>query len=232
MSRNIQLTRLLLISGAFAGPIYITGGLIQIITRPGFDMTRHPLSMLSLGDFGWIQIANFILTGTLVISGAIGLRRAAEGDGGWRRGALFIGLYGLGVLGGGLFSTDPSLGFPPGTPNAYPTTMTWHALLHFIFGQAGFLCIIIGTFIFARYFAITNQRGWMTYSVFTGGSFLVGIGVGIVFMGTAWTMIMLYVTVALVWVWLTMLMAYCLRQKLSIATGSRIRETAPAHVDY
>lgn len=52
--------------------------------------------------------------------------------------------------------------------------MTWHALLHFIFGQAGFLCIITGTFIFARYFAITDQRGWMAYSVFTGSSFLVG----------------------------------------------------------
>lgn len=81
MSGNIQLTRPLLISGLFAGPIYITVGLVQIATRTGFDITRHPLSMLSLGDFGWVQIANFILTGTLVISGAIGLRRAEEGNG-------------------------------------------------------------------------------------------------------------------------------------------------------
>jgi hypothetical protein len=80
MNTKAEQTRLLLTGGVMAGPIYILIGLAQILTRAGFDVTRHPLSMMSLGDLGWIQIANFIVTGLLVIAGAIGLRQAAQGD--------------------------------------------------------------------------------------------------------------------------------------------------------
>src|SRR5262245_17740696 len=157
-------TKLLLTGGVLAGPIYIIVGIAQILTRAGFDITRHPLSMMSLGDLGWIQIANFIVTGLLVIGGAVGLRRVAQADKRLRRGALLIGVYGLGVLGGGIFVTDPSLGFPPGTPDTYPETMSWHGLLHFIFGQIGFLALIVVSFVYARYFAKNQLRSWAMFS--------------------------------------------------------------------
>ena len=32
--------------------------LTQAATRAGFDLTRHPLSALSNGDLGWLQITN------------------------------------------------------------------------------------------------------------------------------------------------------------------------------
>lgn len=208
MKRNFGLTKFLLTCGMFAGPIYIIVGLAQILTRPGFDMTRHPLSMLSLGDLGWIQISNFLLTGSLVLLGAAGLRRAVNGDKRWRRGAMCVSLFGIGVIGGGLFSVDPSLGFPPGTPDVAPTTMSWHALLHFIFGQLGFLALIIASFIFARYFMTTKRRGWAVYSAFTGVFFLAAIVATGAVQGAAWASIALYAAIALVWVWLTILMAY------------------------
>lgn len=47
----------------------------QVLTRDGFDLSRHPLSELSLGDLGWVQIANFVPTGLLAISFALGARR-------------------------------------------------------------------------------------------------------------------------------------------------------------
>ena len=72
MNNRAEQTKLLLTGGVLAGPIYILVGIAQILTREGFDITRHPLSMMSLGDLGWIQIANFIVTGLLVIAGAIG----------------------------------------------------------------------------------------------------------------------------------------------------------------
>ena len=208
MNNDTQRTRQLLACGILAGPIYILVGLLQILTREGFDMTRHPLSLMSTGDLGWIQITNFILTGTLVVLGAIGLRRAVPADKRWRRGALFLGLYGLGVIGGGVFVTDPTLGFPPGTPNTYPETISWHGMLHFIFGQLGFLALIIASFIFARYFAAARQRGWAAFSFFTGSFFLFAIAASIAAMGAAWTMIALYVAVALGWVWLSTLTAH------------------------
>jgi hypothetical protein len=204
-------TNRLLVCGAIAGPIYITIGVAQIMTREGFDMTRHPLSLMSTGDLGWIQIANFIVTGILVLLGAIGLRRVANGDKRWIRGSLFIGLYGVGVIGGGLFVTDPALGFPPGTPNVYPETISWHGLLHFIFGQLAFLALIIANFIFARCFAAAKLHGWSAYSAFTGSFFLAAIFAAIAAMGATWSMIALYVAVALSWTWLTALAVRSIR---------------------
>jgi hypothetical protein len=205
MKDKTQLTRFLLACGIIAGPIYILVGLAQILAREGFDVTRHPLSLMSNGNLGWIQITNFILTGILVVLGAIGLRRAVSEDKRWRRGALFVGLYGVCVIGGGVFAADPALGFPPGTPDVYPETMSWHGLLHFIFGQLGFLALIIASFIFARYFAAAGLRGWAVFSAFTGSFFLAAIIASIAAAGAAWTMIALYVAVALSWVWLSAL---------------------------
>jgi hypothetical protein len=205
MKDKTQLTRLLLACGIIAGPLYIIVGLAQILTREGFDVTRHPLSMMSLGDLGWIQIANFLVSGILVVLAAIGLYRAIRGSRRWTLGALLILLYGIGVIGGGIFTTDPSLGFPPGTPDTYPETMTNSALLHFIFGQLGFLAVIIASLIFASYFAASKLSGWAVFSAFTGIFFLATIIASIAMMGAAWAMIALYVAVALAWVWLSAL---------------------------
>ena len=68
-------TRALLTCGLLAGPLFILLIVIQALTRPGFDLRRHPASMLSLGDLGWIQIANFMVSGLLIVAFAVGLRR-------------------------------------------------------------------------------------------------------------------------------------------------------------
>ena len=207
---------MLLTGGVLASPIYILVGLAQILTREGFDITRHPLSFMGIGDLGWIQIANFIVTGLLVIASAIGLRRLAEVETRLRRGALLIGIYGLGVLGGGIFVTDPALGFPPGTPNTYPETMSWHGLLHFIFGQIRFLALIVASFVYARYFASKGLRGWAMFSTLTGAIFLFAIIAGVITStgdSTALGLLTLYAAVTLAWVWLSAL-SYHMRSRL------------------
>jgi hypothetical protein len=217
MNDKVEQTKLLLAGGVLAGPIYILVGIAQILTRAGFDITRHPLSMMSLGDLGWIQITNFIVTGLLVIAAAIGMRRLAQADKHLRRGALLIGIYGLGVVGGGLFVTDPALGSPPGTPDTYPTTMSWHGLLHFIFGQIGFLALIVASFVYARYFAKNNSRGWAMFSAFTGALFLFAIMSTIATAGgdgSVWALLALYAAVLLAWIWLSTL-SYYMRNQLA-----------------
>jgi hypothetical membrane protein len=110
-----KVTRSLLIASLIAGPIYLVVGLAQALTRSGFDITRHALSLLSNGDLGWIQVTNFLVSGLLVIAGAVGMRRALEGKGKtW--GTLLIGVYGLGLIGASIFKADPAMGFPIGTP--------------------------------------------------------------------------------------------------------------------
>lgn len=55
----ITLNQILLACGIVTGPLYIALGLMQMLIRPGFDPTRHDLSLMSNGDLGWIQISNF-----------------------------------------------------------------------------------------------------------------------------------------------------------------------------
>jgi uncharacterized membrane protein YhaH (DUF805 family) len=166
-----RLTRQLLVLGAIAGPLYVILGLFQMSFREGFDIRRHPLSLLSNGEWGWVQIANFVVTGSLLIAGAVGVKRAIPTGRGRTWAPLMLGLYGIGLIGAGVFSADPALGFPPGTPLA-PNPVSSHGVLHFVFGAVGFAGLIASCFIFARRFNDLGARSWSMFSLATGVLFL------------------------------------------------------------
>jgi len=107
-TKTLSLTRILLLCGAIAGPLFLLTVLIQDYTRPAFDPRLQPLSLLSLGEWGWVQIVNFVLAGVLNLLYAGGLwRRLHPGRAGtW--GPLLIGAYGLGLIAVGVFRTDPA----------------------------------------------------------------------------------------------------------------------------
>jgi len=206
-SRDAKLTRVLLLCGVVAGPLYVIVGVIEMLTRPGFDPTRHDLSLMSNGDWGWIHVSLLILTGLLTIAGAVGMRRVLRGGRGGTWGPLLLGIYGLGLIGAGFFTADPALGFPPGTP-ADAHAISWHGLLHFICGGIGFLGLIAACFVFARRFAAQRQRGWVAYSVATGVIYLAafaGIAVGSNSVGVIMTIVILAFSVAVVlgWAWVS-----------------------------
>ena len=179
-TNDTRLTKALLTCGMSAGPFYIIVGLIQMAIRPGFDITRHSLSLLANGDLGWIQILSFLVTGILLIAGAVGVRRELQSGPGSRWAPRMLGLYGLGLMCAGIFSADPALGFPPGTP-LENNPISWHGMLHFIVGTIGFIGFIAACFIFARRFKSLQKLGWAWYSLITGILFLaafVGIASG------------------------------------------------------
>src|SRR5262249_21288806 len=152
----------------------------QVVVRPGFDITRHSLSLLANGDLGWIQIANFVVTGALLLAGAVGVKRTLVAGPGRIWAPRMLGLYGLGLIGAGLFGADPALGFPPGTP-LENNPISWHGLLHFIVGTIGFAGFIASCFIFARRFKDLGQTGWAADSLIAGVIFLaafIGIASG------------------------------------------------------
>src|ERR1041385_4353426 len=103
---DARLTKALLTCGIVAGPLYIVLGLIQMAIRPGFDITRHSLSLLANGDLGWIQPLNFLVTGVLLLAGAAGLKRALQSGPGYKWAPRMFELYGLGLIGAGLFRAD------------------------------------------------------------------------------------------------------------------------------
>ena len=217
ISSPAKLTGVLLICGVVAGPIYIIVGGIEMLTRPGFDPTRHDLSLMSNGDWGWIHISLLILTGLLTIAGAVGMRRVLRGGRGGTWGPLLLGIYGLGLIGAGFFTADPALGFPPGTPaNAH--AVSWHGLMHFVSGGIGFLGLIAACFVFARRFAAQRLWGWAVYSVATGVFFFaafVGIAAGSNSVGAITTFVILAFTVAVVigWAWVSAMAAKLLIER-------------------
>jgi hypothetical protein len=70
--------RLALWAGVVGPLLFVATFLIEGATRRGYDPVRLQVSYLSLGDQGWMQIANFCLSGGLAIFFAWGLRQALE----------------------------------------------------------------------------------------------------------------------------------------------------------
>jgi len=205
------LTTALLRCGVIAGPLYIIVGAIQVLIRPGFDVRYNVLSQMALGDLGWIQTANFAVSGLLVLAGAIGIGRALRSGRGATWAPRLIGVYGAGLVGAAIFSADPGFGFPPGTPAGMPATMSTHALIHFALGGIAFFSIIGACFVLGRRFAKSGERAWARYSALTGAFFLVA------FLGTAsgsglvaFTL-GLWVGIGLAWVWLSAVSARLIR---------------------
>ena len=137
-----RVTKSLLGYGVIAGPFYLVVALAQALTREGFDLGLHQWSLLANGGPGWIQIANFVITGAMVIAFAVGLRRALTPGQGARWAPRLVAIYGASLIAAGIFRADPALGFPVGTP-AGPGAVSWHGMLHFAAGGVGFTCIAI-----------------------------------------------------------------------------------------
>ncbi len=166
--------------GVVAGPFYIAISLIQAFTSTGFDLRRHPASLLSDGRLGWIQVVNFLLTEAMVIAGAIGMQRALPPGRRSRWIAGLVALFGVGMIGASIFKADPSYGFPPGTAAGKALTTTLHGNLHLVFGSLGFLGLIVATFVMASYFADLGDHWRARLSVASGVVFLLADLSGVV----------------------------------------------------
>jgi hypothetical protein len=119
-------------------------------------------------------------------------------------GPLLLGLYGLGLVGAGIFTADPALGFPPGTP-ADARSVSWHGLLHLVCGGIGFLGLIAACFVLARRFAGLRDRRWALASAVTGVVFLAGFAGIASGSGSGWTILGFWIAVVVAWTWLTAL---------------------------
>jgi Protein of unknown function (DUF998) len=169
-------TRLLLAGGAVAGPLFIVVAVIQALTRSGFEPSKHPLSLLSLGSAGWIQIANFVVAGLLFLASAVGIRRALSPGRASTWGPPLIGALGVALVAGGVFVADPGLGFPAGTPEGIPDEMSWHGIAHAAAPPLGFLALTVACFVLARRSFALGQRVWAVVSVAIGVA-IQGLGV-------------------------------------------------------
>ena len=228
-ARSIRTVRLLLGCGAVAGPLFVVAFLAEGAMRPGYDPVRVPVSSLALGTDGWMQVANFILTGALMLGYAQGLRRKESMlPTGSRWGPRLVAVLAVGLIGAGVFVTDPVNGY---MPEPVPATSV-HGGLHVLFSLFVFVPLAVAGVVFGRRFGRTNERGWAVYSVATGG--LVAAGLAVFWAagsGTALeplTGLVQRLTIAVGWGWLSALALHLL-SSMSRGRGSNGRgATSPA----
>ena len=198
IDRGRAVTKSLLGWGVVAGPFYLVVGLAQALLVPGFDLSRHALSLLLLGPLGWIQAVNLVLSGLMVLAAAVGFARLLRGGRGVASGIL-LGLYGLSFFGAALFPPDAMGGFPPGGTDA--STASVRGLLHLVAGAIGFVSLAAAAVVVGGWFRREGRRGVAITSYvaavvivlgFLGGAALamVPAGVGLLWLavvaGWAW----------------------------------------------
>jgi hypothetical protein len=190
-----------------AGPLYVAVVLIQAAIRPGFDLLHDDVSLLANGSLGWIQVANFLLTGACVLAFAAGMMRAI---GGWA--PRLIAGYGLGLVGAGLFVADPMNGFPAGAPAGRPETVSVHGMFHIVFAGIGFLCLVAACIVIARRFVAERRRGWAAFSIVAGVAFLAGFA-GIA-SGSSSALVVLgfWAALIIVWAWMAAVAVHMYRR--------------------
>ena len=159
-------TRFLLTCGAVGPLLFILVFLIEGATRPGYSAWRHFVSQLSLSSYGWMQILNFLLCGALTLAFTIGLLQVLRPSKSAFCGTLLLGVFSIGLLVAGLFSTDPALGYPVGVPEGHQTL---HGIIHGFSGLIVFTSLTAACFVFTAHFARQSQwKRWALYSFATG----------------------------------------------------------------
>jgi hypothetical membrane protein len=217
-ARDPRRSRLLLACGVIAGPLFTVAWAVEGATRAGYDPLRHPVSTLELGPLGWTQTVNFIVAGLLGLAFAVGLWRARASRGSSTWGSLLVAAFAIGLIGAGIFVTDPASGYPPGTPGKLDQYGSLHAALHDVFSIPTFFGLPIACFVFARRFAGWGERGWAIYSLVTGVVFVVGFvlyGVAVAQTESlvAFGGLFQRITITGGWAWLTLLAIHLQRAR-------------------
>ncbi len=140
-------------------------------SRAGYDWHRHTVSSLGDGDRGWQQRANFVLTGVLYSCAARGLSRCPRRT--VYAGAVpaLVAAAGIGLIGSGVFVTDPMGGFPPVESSedgsnhaALDTAPTREGTLHNVCAIPIFAGIPVAGLASAVVAARRRDYGWATFS--------------------------------------------------------------------
>lgn len=193
-------SRIFLLAGVAAGLLFFIVPTIAIFRRPGFDIARHAISMLSLGEGGWVMKAVFIVSGVLTLLCAVGVHMAVSREWTGFITALLIGAYGFGLILAGIFDAPAGLGFPPGTPQDQAPVMTTGPILHSVAFMIAFGALIASCFVFALYFLNAQQAIWALISLAVGIALPVLIGLGV--STTVPPGIAFYWAAMLGWLWL------------------------------
>jgi hypothetical protein len=158
-----QMKKFLSLCGMLGSILFVAVFTLEGRLRPGYDPRSMYISALSLGPRGWVQIANFILLGLLLILFIRALAAMFKGIKTAHGGIVLMTIVACLYLISGPFVMDPT-----GTPTAQSTV---HGLIHGIAGGIVFLLMAIIPFTFLKTFKNAPEwrpfRGWtLAFAIF------------------------------------------------------------------
>jgi hypothetical membrane protein len=116
--------RLLAVAATVGPPLFAALSVLAGLVKPGYDIAAQTVSDLAVGDYGWIQTANFLILGVAILAYALTRRSIA------------FGVAGAGTVLSAFYETDLA-----GAP------VTSHGTTHNMLFLVVFLALIAG---FAR----------------------------------------------------------------------------------
>jgi hypothetical protein len=170
--------------GVLAGPLFV-GAFAAIGARTdGYNWRSHAVSSLASGRLGWLQRANFVLTGVFYVAAASGLAACPRRVVGSRAVPALVGAAGLGLVGAGVFVTDPVGGFPPPSPeeqlgdaSSPPIAkLSRTGTLHNLCSLPVFVGVPVAGLLGASAFARNREYLWAGYSA--GSSLVMAASIG------------------------------------------------------
>lgn len=198
-------TRSMLGWGVVAGPFYLVFALTLALTRQGFDLSKHPLSLLTLGDGGWLQTLNFALTGIMVMVAGWGMLRAVERRG--RSAGAAVIVAGAAIALAGVFRPDPIAGFPPGAEE----TMSASGMLHLALGMIEFVAFTVAALLLARFFSTPGEKSRAMLSRLAGILIVVAFAAGAALSAGPAGVALLWLAVVVSFAWLASSSAWVYR---------------------
>ncbi|HUD02452.1 MAG TPA: DUF998 domain-containing protein [Candidatus Paceibacterota bacterium] len=196
--------------GVLIGPFFIIVFLVEGMLRSGYQSLRQPVSALAIGERGWIQRANFFITGFLALAYVPGLHvaLAAYGNSWWP--PTLVAVFGLGLIAAGTFVTDI-------TGLAWPSRAerTRSGILHDQASGPVFAALIAASVIFANLFAGTGDSGWALYSAISAIAIVVffalaGLGFAFKLHLNSVGGLMQRLSIIAGWMWLSLVAAHLL----------------------
>jgi hypothetical protein len=133
----------------------------------------------------------------MVLAAASGFRRALGPKS--RAVTGFLAGYGLAMIAGAIFRADPVDGFPPGTPEGMPTSISTIGLMHFASGALGFLCLALSGLAAARTMKRRGESSLARLSLFSGVVVVLGFFGGI---ASPIGVLGIWIAVVVGWIWL------------------------------
>ena len=152
------------------GPLlFVVVFTIEGTLRPDYRPRRHFVSSLALGSRGWVQVANFLVCGALMLAFTVGLFCGVAPELRGEAAPILFVLFGLGLIVAGVFrtdvaATDTDASYVAGA--SHPATL--RGLIHGLSSLVVFGSLIAAAFVWAWRSWGAGALLWAAYSGVTG----------------------------------------------------------------